>query len=119
MSLKVNGAAMSNAKKLIEEGKISTESNWPKAQPTAEEGNKLIKEQGWNEYGKWFLAIETDKKEDEKQHYEFPYGDFKKIHREGILAAKRRAAQYKHFDIEKAADQLLQLIEKKEGIKAK
>jgi hypothetical protein len=112
MSLKVNEVAVKNAKKLIEEGKISTESHWMEAKPSADEENQFVDKHGWNEYGKWFLAIDQDKKKDEKQHFEFPFGDFRKIYKEGVLAVKKRAAQYKHPDVEKVADELLQLIEK-------
>lgn len=119
MALKVNEAAIKNAKKLIEEGKITTEGSWSQAQPSTGQEDKYVQQHGWNDYAKWYLAINTDKKTDEKQHYEFPIGNFKQVNREGLIAAKRRAAQYKHLDIEKAADQLLQLIEKKNTIKTK
>jgi hypothetical protein len=35
--------------------------------------------------------------------YEFPHGDFKNVHRCGVLTAESRAGQYKHYDIENAA----------------
>lgn len=120
MSLIVNEAGVMHARKLIEEGRIDAGSHWSKShQPSAEVEDQFAVQHGWSEYGKWFLAADPDTEEHEKQHYEFPYGDFKKVYHEALLAAKRRAAQYKHPDIEKAADDLLQLIEKKEGLKAR
>lgn len=120
MSLIVNEAAVKHAKKLIEEGKVDVSSSWTKMhQPSAELSDQYAVQHGWDAYGKWFLGIEPETKEYEKQHFEFPYGDFKKVFREGLLAAKRRAAQYKHLEIEKAADDLIHLIEQKEGMKMK
>ncbi|HEX3571190.1 MAG TPA: hypothetical protein VHU44_10240, partial [Acidobacteriaceae bacterium] len=61
---------------------------------------------GFAEYGKWYLGINDERPEDTKGHYEFPYGDFEKVHRCGVLTAESRAGQYKHFDIENAAAHL-------------
>jgi hypothetical protein len=52
-----------------------------------------------------------ERPEDTKGHYEFPYGDFKKVHRCGLISAESRAGQYKHFDIEKAAHHLHEMID--------
>lgn len=59
------------------------------------------------------LAVDSDENEETKAHHKFPYGDFKKIHRDGVIAAKQRAAQYDYHAIEKAADVLLEMIDKK------
>ena len=119
MALKVNEEAVKNVKKLIDHGKINTISDWSEAQPTAAKEDQFIKAQGWKEYGEWFLAVQADSAKNEKKHYEFPYGDFQKVHRSGIVAAKQRAAQYKHKEVERAAEQLLEAIDQKEGIQTK
>src|SRR3981189_3255840 len=41
----------------------------------------------------------------------FPYGDFKNVHRCGVLSAESRAGQYKHFDIENAPAHLHGMID--------
>jgi hypothetical protein len=71
--------------------------------------------EGWDYYGKWFLGIEEDEPEDQKERYSFPYGDFEKVHRDGLIAAQQRAGQYDHDDIEKAADELTAMIDEREG----
>src|ERR1700704_6096509 len=58
------------------------------------------------EYGKWFLGINDERPENTKAHYVFPFGDFRDVHRCGILAAESRAGQYRHCDIENAAAHL-------------
>jgi hypothetical protein len=59
----------------------------------------------------WYLGINDARPKDTKGHYEFPYGDFKKVHRCGVITAESRAGQYKHFDIEKAAHHLHEMID--------
>jgi hypothetical protein len=61
------------------------------------------------------LGINDEKPEDTKGHYEFPYGDLKKVHRCGVITAESRAGQYKHFDIENAAAHLHGMIEARAG----
>ena len=52
-----------------------------------------------------------DEKEDSKGRYKFPYSDFTKVHRCGVLAAENRAGQYKYNDIETAAAHLHGMID--------
>lgn len=47
-----------------------------------------------------------------KGRYKFPYGDFQTVHRDGLIAAKERAAQQGYQDIEETADEQLQALEK-------
>ena len=61
---------------------------------------------GFSEYGKWYLGVNDEKPEETEGHYEFPYGDFKNIHRCGVLSAESRAGQYQHYDIENATAHL-------------
>jgi hypothetical protein len=42
-------------------------------------------------------------------------GDFRRIHRSGIIACHYRAAEWRHKEIELAAHELLQLIDAKSG----
>ena len=109
--MKRNKAAVKHAKDLIKAGKYNEDSDWSEDQPSSDDENKFLDQHGWEEYGQWFLAIDTDENEETKGHYNFPYGDFKKVHRDGVIAAKQRAAQYDHAEIEKAADELLKLID--------
>ncbi|MFW5940490.1 MAG: hypothetical protein ACOCXI_01725 [Chloroflexota bacterium] len=109
--MKVNEQAVTKAKELIKEHQYDKESDWSEAQPSADEESTFLERHDWNEYGKWFLAIDTGASEETKDRYNFPYGDFRRVHRDGLIAAKQRAAQYDHADIEKAADDLLQLLD--------
>ena len=45
--------------------------------------------------------------EETKDRYGFPFGDFQRVHRSALIAAKVRAAQNDHDAIVDAADDLL------------
>ena len=107
----VNEAGVNKALTLIRDGKVDMESDWSEAQPSADEENAYLEDHSYDEYGEWFLAIDTDASKKTKDRYNFPYGDFKKLHRDGLIAAKQRAAQYDHTAIEKAADKLLKELD--------
>jgi hypothetical protein len=108
---RVNEGAVKKAKALIRDGRVDMDSDWSEAQPSADDENRYRDSHSWDEYGEWFLAIDSEASEETKDRYNFPYGDFKKVHRDGVIAAKQRAAQNDHSAIEKAADELLTLID--------
>jgi hypothetical protein len=114
--MKLNETALKHAQQLIEQGKYIMDSDWSKAQPTAAEENEVIAE-GWDVYGRWFLGIATDESPETKARFTFPYGDFRRVHRDGLIAVKQRAAQHHHRSIEEAADELLDMIDKREQAK--
>ena len=112
MALKLNEAAFAYAERLIQQGRVDREGDWGTHKPTPESENAFLKEiaNNYDEYGKWFLGINTDADPNTKERYEFPYGDFKKIYRSGAIAAEQRAGQYHHEDIRAAAKRLLDII---------
>ena len=107
----VNKAGVRKAKKLIEDGDIDTSTEWSDAAPSTDDENDMIDEHGYDAYGEWHLAIDTEASEGTKGRYGFPYGDFTKVNRSGLVHAKQRAAQYDHHDVEKAADDLLERLD--------
>ena len=110
---KVNDAALTKARKLIEEGKVDTDTPWSEDAPSTEEQNRDIERHGHDGYGEWHLAIDTDAGEDTKARYRFPYGDFTNVSRAGVIHAKQRASQNGHDAIARAADDLLTRIDKR------
>jgi hypothetical protein len=110
--MKVNDDAVKQAAHLIKDGKVVYDSDWSEAKPSAAEENKFLEQHNWKEYGKWYLGTDSAEAEETKGHYHFPYGDFKRLHRDGLIAAKQRAAQYDYHDIEKSADELLEMLDK-------
>jgi hypothetical protein len=113
MAMKLNGTANEHARTLIKAGKAVADErdDWSEHQPTAAQENAFIEEHGWREYAKWHLGFDEEHGEQTKERYKFPYGDFEKVHRCGLLAAESRAGQYKYADIESAAHKLHELME--------
>jgi hypothetical protein len=113
MAVKLSESAYEFAKSTIKDGKVALDDrdDWSEHQPSAEEENRFIEEHGFSEYGKWHLGIDDEAAEETKGHYKFPYGDFERVHRCGVLAAESRAAQRKYADIESAAAHLHGMLE--------
>ena len=108
MAVRKNGSGVDHARALIGQGLVVRDErdDWSEHQPSAEEENRFIERHGMAEYGKWHLGVNDEKPANTKGHWEFPYGDFRKVHRCALLAAESRAGQYKHRDIELAAAHL-------------
>jgi hypothetical protein len=115
MTVKLNRKGYDHARELIEQGRATHDErdDWSEHAPSADDENRYIDEHGYPEYGKWFLGVDDQAPEDTKGRYSFPYGDFTRVHRCGVISAESRAAQYDHLEIEKAAKRLLELIDAK------
>jgi hypothetical protein len=112
---RVNEDAVTRARKLIDAGKVDVDTEWSDAAPSADDGNAEIEKHGYQGYGEWHLAIDPDAGEDTKKRYAFPYGDFQQVNRAALIHGKQRAAQNDHAEIERAADDLLQHLDRKRG----
>jgi hypothetical protein len=113
VSVKLNDRAFEYANDLIKQGKfvLDDRDDWSEHQPSASEENKFIEAHGFSEYARWHLGVDTDADIDTKARYKFPYGDFKKVHRCGVLAADSRAGQRKYEDVEAACAHLHGMLE--------
>jgi len=113
MSIRLNKKALEHAEKLIDAGDVVRDErdDWSEHAPTANEENAYLDKHGWAEFGQWYLGIDTDQNEETKAHYKFPYGDFRRVHRCGVISAESRAAQYDHDDIAKAVAELHELLD--------
>lgn len=113
MTVKLNEKAFEHAKALIRKGQTAMDGrdDWSEHAPTADEQNAYLDKHGWREYGLWFLGIDTDMNDETKGHYEFPYGDFRRVHRCGVISAESRSAQNDHDDITKALEKLHEMLD--------
>jgi hypothetical protein len=113
MTVKLNARAFGHAQDLIVTGAyvIDDRDAWSEHQPTAQQENDFIRQHGIGEYSRWYLGIDGQEDEDNKGRYKFPYGDFTKVHRCGLLAAESRAGQRKYYDIELAVAHLHGMLE--------
>ena len=112
----VNPRALEHAHRLIEARQYVLRSDWGEVQPSARDENAYLKTHDWDEYGDWFLGLTEDATEETKSRHAFVFGDFKRIHRSGIIASQYRAAEWRHKAVELAAHELLQALDRKAGI---
>jgi hypothetical protein len=110
-SYSVNERAVARARKLIESRQYVLNSDWGDVQPRAAEQNAFLESHSWEEYAEWHLGLTEGAPDGTKSRYAFVYGDFRRIHRTGIIACHYRAAEWRHKEIELAAHELLQLLD--------
>jgi hypothetical protein len=110
MAIRLNQQAVEHAQNLIKGRQYERNSGWSQAQPSTEEENKFIDENGWEAFAKWHLAYDTEASEETKSRYKFPFGDFRKLHRSALIAAKQRAGSEDYNDVQSAADRLLEML---------
>jgi hypothetical protein len=109
----VNEDAVGHAKRLIDARRYVLRSRWQDVQPRAREQNAFLKTHSWEEYAAWHLGLTEGADEEAKARYAFVYGDFRRLHRMGLIACHYRAAEWRHKEIELAAHELLQCLDRK------
>jgi hypothetical protein len=113
MTVKLNQPGLRQARSLVRDGKVvhDERDDWSEDAPTPDEENSFIEEHGWTEYGHWHLGVDDAEGRETKGHYKFPYGDFSKVHRCGVISLESRAGQFDHDEIRDEAKKLLELID--------
>jgi hypothetical protein len=109
----VNEQAVERARQLIESRQYVLSSDWGGVQPDAAAENGFLETHSWEEYGEWHLGLAEGPADETKARYAFVYGDFRRLHRSGLIACHYRAAEWRHKEIELAAHELLQLLDAK------
>jgi hypothetical protein len=115
-SYTVSRHAVAHARKLIDAKHYVLRSDWGQVQPTATDQNAFLKTHSWDEYAAWHLGLRESSKDGTKARYAFVYGDFRRVHRSGLIACVYRASEWRHKSIELAAHRLLQRLDKVAGI---
>jgi hypothetical protein len=110
-SYKVNKAAVEKARQLIDGRQYVLNSDWAESQPTAADENKYLESHSWDDYSEWHLGLTEGASEETKARYGFVYGDFRRLHRIGLIACVYRASEWKHKEVELAAHNLLQYLD--------
>ena len=107
----VNRKAVARARQLIEARQYVLDSDWGEVQPDAEAENRYLRSHPWEEYAEWHLGLTDDATDETKARYAFVFGDFRRVHRSGLIACQYRAAEWGHKDVELAAHDLLQYLD--------
>ena len=108
----MNRKAVAHAQRLIKARQYVLDSDWGEVQPRAADENAFLKSHSWAEYAQWHVGLTEGATGETKARYAFVVGDFRRVHRSGIIACHFRAAEWRHKEVELAAHRLLQLIDR-------
>jgi hypothetical protein len=111
-SYSVNERGVARARELIDARQYVLDSDWGAVQPRADDENAFLKSHSWDEYADWHLGLTEGATEHTKARYAFVYGDFRRVHRTALIACVYRAAEWRHKEIELAAHELLQHLDR-------
>lgn len=107
----VNEAAVEKARELIDARQYVLRSTWSDSQPRAPDEDEFLDRHDWDEYARWHLGLTEGASPETKARYAFVFGDFRRLHRMGIISCIYRAAEWHHKEIELAAHELLQYLD--------
>ena len=111
-SYALNQAAVARARRLIEARQYVLDSDWGQSQPGAAEENAYLASHSWDDYAEWHLGLTEGANDETKARYAFVYGDFRRLHRTGLIACVYRASEWRHKEVELAAHDLLQYLDR-------
>jgi hypothetical protein len=114
-SYSVNARGVAKARELIDSRQYVLNSVWSEVQPTAADENAYLERHSWEEYAAWHLGLTDGARDGTKARYAFVYGDFRRLHRIGLIACMYRAAEWRHKAVELAAHDLLQHLDAVSG----
>jgi hypothetical protein len=110
-SYALNEAAVAHAGQLIDARQYVLDSDWGEVQPRAADQNRYLQSHSWDDYARWHLGLTEGADDETKARYAFVYGDFRRVHRTGLIACVYRASEWRHKAIELAAHDLLQHLD--------
>ena len=108
----VNPAGVDKARQLIKAKQYVLDSVWGDVQPSTEDQNAFLERHDWVAYGRWHLGLTEGASEETKGRFAFCVGDFSRVHRSALIACVYRAAEWHHKDVELAAHELLQKLDR-------
>jgi hypothetical protein len=112
----VNADAVSRCRELIEKRQYVLDSDWGQVQPNAAAQNAFLETHAWEEYAAWHLGLTEGAADGTKARCAFVYGDFRRVHRTALIASVYRASEWRHKEVELAAHDLLQVLDRRAGI---
>ena len=113
----VNPAGVARARELIDARQYVLRSEWGSVQPDAAAGNRYLESHSWEEYAGWHLGLTEGTRDGTKARYAFVFGDFRRLHRMGLVASMYRAAEWRHGEVLDAAYELLVRLDRRAGLR--
>jgi hypothetical protein len=107
----LNTRAVAHCERLIESRQYVLDSDWGEVQPDAAAQNDYLDGHSWDDYAAWHLGLTDGANDETKARYAFVFGDFRRVHRTGLIACVYRASEWRHKEVELAAHDLLQQLD--------
>jgi hypothetical protein len=114
-SYSVNPAGVKHVRELIAKRQYVLDSEWGDVQPKAADENAYLEKHSWEEYSGWHLGLTEGANDETKARYGFVCGDFRRLHRMGLVACLYRAAEWRHTEVMKATFELLLELDEASG----
>jgi len=114
-SYTVNPLAVRRCRELIDARQYVLDSDWGEVQPDAAAENAFLERHDWEAYAAWHLGLTEGANDETKARYAFVHGDLRRVHRSALIACVYRAAEWRHKDVELAAHELLQHLDRVSG----
>ncbi|KQR16472.1 hypothetical protein [Cellulomonas sp. Leaf334] len=111
----LNAAAVRHLRELIDARQYVLDSDWGETQPDAAAQNEYLEKHTWEQYAAWHLGLTVGATDETKARYAFVAGDFRRVHRTALIACVYRASEWRHKDVELAAHDLLQRLDRVSG----
>jgi hypothetical protein len=109
---RVNPQTVERVTALIDSHRYVLDSDWGQVQPHADAQNAYLAKHSWQDYARWHLGLTEGAADETKARYAFVVGDFRRVHRTALIACVYRAAEWRHKEIELAAHDLLQHLDR-------
>lgn len=108
MAIKLNDRGYAQAESMIRKGlEVSQVSNdWKEVKPDVDDELRYLESHSLDEYGNWYLGIDTSAPSNERSRYIYPFGDFNILHESGLITAEEEAKKNGHNEIAEAASKL-------------
>ncbi|MBD3273446.1 hypothetical protein GF385_03805 [Candidatus Dependentiae bacterium] len=112
MYIKLNQPAFDKAKAMIKRGfEVGTDAkNREAVKPSTDEKLNYLKNHTLEEYGLWFLGINTDLPDNDQNKYTYPYGDFNLVQEGALIEIKEMATKSLDNQIIEAVNKLLEIL---------
>jgi hypothetical protein len=108
-TVSLNKKGVTKANSVISQGKVNKTASWSFS---SEDGNNILGDNNWGEYGKWHLGVRVGVPVESKSHYAYPFGKNGMLYRSALVAIRQRAGQQNATAIFNAAGTLLKKVDK-------
>jgi hypothetical protein len=111
----VNPDAVAFVRARIDARQYVLDSDWGEVQPRVDAENAFLESHSWDDYARWHLGLTEGANDETKARYAFVCGDLRRVHRTALIACVYRAAEWRHKEVELAAHDLLQHLDRTSG----